>query len=392
LMYISNTPKTMLLRSLVIVSAATAVSASKVVVDANTDIKANSKLGGRILSKARRLDNNNAYSWVANYSIKFHSCATSEEYYGYGGNNDNNNNNNYNGFEQRLVHFKLCPSDSCSSCDGGADYVIDMNTFVEAYIESKMSAQEYNCEMAQENCYYDDEYACYQQAGLDYCGEAQEGEFQLEEAAECSEMEVDENAQAYNNYQNGGNNNNYNYNNNNNNNGGEVNYFIGPYCSSNGKMINLGVFYDETCSYPAPTGTYEQLNYGNALPYASANIVESSCISCKEPQDADDNNNGDNNDADEVLEICERLYEDSGKCETNLDSQYQYYPNTMACDFIKSLKVGKSMFHAPKAIPAKVLTGVFAVTTVGFGALAYFFHQKSRRTGVNLSSGDGELA
>ena len=62
-------------------------------------------------------------------------------------------------YQQRLVHFKLCPTGNCDSCSNGADYVIDMNAFVEAYIESKLDAQEYNCEMVRENCYNDDEYS-----------------------------------------------------------------------------------------------------------------------------------------------------------------------------------------------------------------------------------------
>lgn len=46
-----------------------------------------------------------------------------------------------------LVHFKLCPSSACSSsCSNSADYVVDMNEFVNAYVESKLSVQEYNCE------------------------------------------------------------------------------------------------------------------------------------------------------------------------------------------------------------------------------------------------------
>ena len=41
------------------------------------DIKANSKTGGRIMSKARRLEqgggDDEAMTWVAGYSLKFHS-------------------------------------------------------------------------------------------------------------------------------------------------------------------------------------------------------------------------------------------------------------------------------------------------------------------------------
>jgi len=393
----------MLLQSFVALTAVSAVSARKNrknAINAKTgDITAKSKLGNRILSKARALDGDNDFSWVANYSIKFHSCATSEEYgyYGGDGDNNNNNNNNYN-VEQHFVHFKLCPSDSCaSSCDGGADYVIDMNEFVEAYVEFQTNAQEYNCEMAVENCYYDDEYTCYQNAGLDYCGEEEEGAFRLEEAAECQEMEVDEDALAYYYYnQNGGNNNQYNQNNNNQN--GEMQLFIGPYCASNGKAINLGVFMEETCTYPAEDGIYAQLNYGKELPYSSDNIVESDCISCTEPQDNNDENGDDQQDEVEIAEICEGLYEDSGKCESNLNV---YYPNTNACEFINSLKVGSasgatSLFSnltskASEKMPnmnvtVKALAGTFAVTTVAMGGLAYYMYTKLQRKNVNLSA------
>jgi len=57
-------------------------------------------------------------------------------------------------YEQRLVHFKLCPTDYCASgCSGGADYVIDMNEFVQAYMEYKVEAQEAECESVANNCY-----------------------------------------------------------------------------------------------------------------------------------------------------------------------------------------------------------------------------------------------
>ena len=134
---------------------ATAVSA--------TSIKANSKAGSRLLSSARRLDGKDGdVAWTANYSLKFEKCATSTYYYaGYFGGNQNNQNNNrqnYNGmYQQRLVHFKLCPSNTCGSgCSGGADYVVDMNEFVGSYLEYKTELQETECETAKENCYCDD--------------------------------------------------------------------------------------------------------------------------------------------------------------------------------------------------------------------------------------------
>ena len=130
----------------------------------SSSIRVNSKVGQKVLSKARRLDGDDNMQWATNYSLRFEKCATSTDYYGgyFGGNGENNNNNNnrngYNGvYEQRLVHFKLCPTDECGSgsCTNGGDYVMDMNEFVEAYLEHKMEEQEAQCESVAENCYCD---------------------------------------------------------------------------------------------------------------------------------------------------------------------------------------------------------------------------------------------
>lgn len=401
-------------RTIAILSALKAASASKAVELPNTDIPATSKLGSRILSASRQLDGNDDFSWVAGYSIKFEKCATSDEYYGgyfggeenQGGNDNNDGRQYYNGmYKQRLVHYKLCPTGSCDSgCDGGADYVIDMNVFVEAFIESKLDAQEYNCEMVKENCYYDDEYTCYANAGLDYCGDNDNNngngqeQFQLEDAIECQELDVDDEALQYYYYQQQqGNSNNNNqqqyYNGNNNNQNQEMKLYVGPYCSANGQNIYLGTFMDETCSYPAPAGTFEQFNYGQALPYSSDNLIDDNCVSCKEPADEDENNNGDNDDEDEVLEICERIYEDAGKCESGLASGVTYYPNTYSCDFIDGLKAPGSMTKSSISVSAsKIFVGLFAATTVVFGGVSYYLYQKVDRSNVDLSSSGGALA
>lgn len=126
---------------------------------------------------ARRVnnDNNNQQadntSWMVDYSLKFDKCATTNEYYGgyFGGNNNgrqnqnnnnnggNNNRNGYNGlYEQRLVHFKLCPTSTCGKgCAGGADYVVDMNEYVTTYFEYKAELLRARCETAKANCVCD---------------------------------------------------------------------------------------------------------------------------------------------------------------------------------------------------------------------------------------------
>ena len=133
-------------------------------VTASDSIRANSKMGRSLMSKARhvggsrQLEQDDNMSWAANYSLRFEKCATTTDYYGgyFGGNGNQQqggNNNRYNMYEQRLVHFKLCPANTCGKgCSGGGDYVVDMNEFVTSYIEYKEELKEAECEAARENC------------------------------------------------------------------------------------------------------------------------------------------------------------------------------------------------------------------------------------------------
>ena len=133
------------------------------IASATSSIPANSRMGQDILSKARLLNNdnnnnNNGMIWAANYSLRFEQCVTSNEYYGgyFGGNQNQNNDNRagYNGlYQQRLVHFKLCPTGKCGSgCSGGADYVVDMNEYLQTYLDYKTDIEEAECEAARANC------------------------------------------------------------------------------------------------------------------------------------------------------------------------------------------------------------------------------------------------
>lgn len=395
----------------------------------NKDIAATSKSGNRILSKARRLDGGGdeaVTTWVSGYSLKFHSCVANQNYYGgwfngdNGGNDNNNGNYNYNGqydanaygdnynyngnnngaegyegmYQQKLVHFKLCPSDSCWSCKGGADYVVELGDYVDAVLEAKMSATEYQCEQVREQCYCGNanseqscQYDCYKNAGLNDCAEAMyEDEFDLQEAVECVELEVDEDAAKqfyYNSRQRTQANGYYAQNG-----GGEDqemgSVYVGPYCAANGKNIHLGLFMEETCSFPAPKGMYEALHYGENLPYSKKGIVDSGCISCKEPKEVDYNNYYDQQDADEVTDVCSTLYEAAGKCEENLGG-YQPYRDNFGCNFIKNMQSPSILSMTNANVPAKVFAGIFAVTTVALAGVAAVLFKRNRRQNVSLA-------
>ena len=305
--------------------------------------------------------------------------------------NQAQNREGYNGmYQQRLVHFKLCPSDSCRSCKNGADYVVDLSEFINAMMEAKLTAQEYNCERVRENCWCENANSknyclatCYTNANMDYCnemagnnnnGQKNNINFEMQDALKCTELDVDEDLMKNYYFQNRvSNQGHYNQ---------EGKYFVGPYCSSDGKKIHLGLFEEETCSYPAASGTYEALNYGQSLPYAKKSLIDNTCYSCKEPKEQDYQNYWDQQDEDEVTEICERMYEMSGKCEENIQGlPYGVYPNNMGCDFLNNIK---SQSVLSRAVPAKVFASLFAVTTVALAALTVHLHKKSRMNSVNL--------
>ena len=102
----------------------------------------------------------------------------------------------------------------------------------------------------------------------------------------------------------------------------EVQFFVGEYCAENGGNIYLGLFTEDACSqFVDQYGgreTFAALSYGKSLPYSDSTMIRTECVSCKEPQDPDQNNDNDNQDEDQVKEGCEQLYEMAGKCEAGL--------------------------------------------------------------------------
>jgi hypothetical protein len=182
-------------------------------------------------------------------------------------------------YEYGAAVFRLCPdgcdSDSAKGCSSGyGEFVVGVSSFVEAYFEQE-----------RENMAWDDN-------------------FNVGEFTECRQYENQNQAE------------------------GEeaVVYYIGPACVS-GSDIGLALFTDQYCSTPAEGVSFEDLS-GMELPFGSGGLVSSSCLSCTESND-----NGET----AVAEMCERLYEDAGKCETNMESVSYYGKQEGSCEYIASI-------------------------------------------------------
>jgi len=366
-------------------------------------IGATSKIGAKVMAKARRLEQDENeeidFTWVANMSLKFQGCYHTQSW-----NDEANGEEDIKISTQRLVRFRLCPTETCSmesaaGCSSGyGDYIIGMDEYLEAYFEAVEQLQEYNCEYEKDygDCACDGEnqgddfdeeiceYDCYMAKGMEYC--VDKNPYEDDEAEEEEEWELREMAECRN----------YEFENNNNNRKleeNEVEYFVGAYCSENGGNIYLGLFTEETCSQFADDyggrETFAALSYGKSLPYSESTMIGTECLSCKEPQDADENNDNDNEDADEVIESCEQLYEASGKCEAGLSDSIQY-PNNYACNFMQGIKIVRKdgaivRGAGTQNTTASVFIGLFACSFVLLGGYVYYLKTKCDRAKINLS-------
>lgn len=216
---------------------------------------------------------------------------------------------------------------------------------------------------------------CYEDQGMDYCIEDEDEEqFEVENYLECARFEAPEDDDA---------------------NGRrleeEVEYYLGPYCADQGGKIYLGMFSDDTCTTFADEYSgkelYESL-VGSSLPYSRQSFIGLECFSCMEPKDVNEGqNDADVQDEDEVKEVCEQLYEQSGKCEQYLSVDY---PNTNACNYVEGIKIVRKngivvTSEASSSKTAAAFIGIFAVSTILLGSYVYYLKSKLDRAKINLS-------
>lgn len=361
----------------VLLSAVAAVTATTI--NVGDSLKANSKIGRDLLSKARRVEQDNEDAevvgeWVANYSLKFQGCHHLVQW-----NEEADGEEDVRLFRKRLVRFRLCPSDTCSStnsggCDEGyGDYIVDMQTYLNAYYEAKTEAAEQTCGNYAENycacegngddnfnenqCFYQ----CVVDAGMTECYSYYEDqineEFEINGYMECAQFEwnndnrrqLDQEAQL----------------------------FVGPFCSEQGGSIHLGMFSDDTCSQSIEDDTNGATTFygmtGFELPYSKKSIIGAECTSCTQVDENEDGNNGDDQQA-EITELCQTAYGNAGKCESHLTEGTTSYMNEQACTYIEGIKVVREdgMVFYQKAHANAVTTAFIVIFAMAFFAMGFY--------------------
>lgn len=358
---------------------------------------------------------------ISGYSVKFEKCQFVKSY-----DDDMAQEEDYDTVlaTKRFVVFRLCPSTSCSSCSYNyGEYIVDLETYLEATVEFQQEQQEEMCNACQECANYQD--------GEDE--DQDDGRRRLEDAYnvdcdscydECMKIENMED------------------------NGyvdatnflecqmiydaeddGKTALYAGPMCASQGSKIKIGVFTDEECnlldsSKDVDDYLMDDNGYQMKLSHALLKSVyaEDSCVSCLVPAEADDGrrrleDQDQEEEEPEVQEMCETLYEAAAKCEKSHGfddgyAQYDAYENQVdqqevVCDYIDSLKAGSydesgeivvnggssSIGGGAKTTGGqKFALTFFILGTVGLAAYAGMLHSKLTKGSSGLSDQGGAMA
>jgi len=368
-----------------IAAAAFTLSTAMKSIELPSTLSSTSPLGKQVLANARQLENADEevdYTWVSDYSIKFQGCHHVKQW-----NAEAEDGEDVRIATKRLIRFRLCPSNTCDDetsggCSSGyGDYVVDMDTYLAAYVENLQQVQEWTCENLQENvcgCGDDDGKddgfdeddclsSCYANNGADYCVEEEADDaggepFDLADWVVCAQTDFGERRRLEE----------------------EAQYYIGAYCSDQGSEVVLGMFTDDACSVFADSyggrSTYSSMA-GESLPYSEESILGMECQTCMEPVDA--NNDGDQADEDLTTEMCEMMYTYAGKCEkTGIGDG-----NQNACNYMDGIKIMRTdgTIETPKgSSSAATMIGIFAAAFFITGGYTYFL--KTKLDKITLSS------
>ena len=339
---------------------------------------------------------------LSSYSIKFEKCLYIKQY-------DEDHNDETVLATQKLVVFRLCYNNGgmCSSngCKTNyGEYVIDMDTYLEATLQHKKNEQDDYCEACQSCADAADGGGrdrrrsrrlattvdcdtCYSQCqNIDNMEEY--GYVDAAEYYKCEKVYMNDNT--------------------------GVVYYAGAMCDKSGTRIKVGLFTDEYCETydsDASPDTYIKKNgYNVKLSYhlMKHTFTTEDCVaSCAGVDDDDDDGDGDYAEA-ETAEVCKALYGAAGKCETphsfasGIASYSDYYASQVSnegtvCEYIASInsgaydESGELVVKTTKTINIvggtkydtvqttggqKFALTFFIIGTVGFVAYAAFLRQR----------------
>lgn len=300
---------------------------------------------------------------ISSYSVKFEKCQFIKSY-----DDDLAQNEESDTVlaTKRFVVFRLCPNNSCSSCNYGyGEYIVDLETYLEATVQYQQQVQQEMCnacaecgnwngDQGEQEVEQEADQEVEENADQDAGANRKLAQYSVDCDSCYSECMKIENMQA---------------------NGyidatnflqcqmiydpaddGKAALYAGPMCASQGYKIKIGVFTDENCNNNDSSKDVDDYlvngdGYAMKLSHALLKTVYAadSCVSCTAADGQNQNADGQEQGA-QVLDMCGQLYEAAAKCEKshgfdNGFSGYDGYENQVAnegvvCDFIDSIGAG----------------------------------------------------
>jgi len=320
--------------------------------------------GEEIVPHSRRLgddDDDAYYNWnalevdIAEYSLKYHKCTTMKLL---PSGNDNNNNNDYSNSDpftaMTFVTFRLCPTDSCSA-DGWSgcrstygEYMMELTTFLASQIQYDEEIFEQYCNYC-ETCmyfenyfygnnrnlnthackYYDDcsvyEDVCFQNDDDDNDNDDGVTSLTYEDLYQCIPIDdvVDDDDDGGNGQQ----------------------YYLGLACDTD---LEMAIYSDDACTKLLGMGDAVYNITGQELSVSEdvlGSFLTQDCISCRESDRPYKISYSDENDGDDILEVCEDVYLSSARCDERLwEHEYSTAGEKdnadATCDYIENLIKG----------------------------------------------------
>jgi len=355
-------------------------------------------------------NNNNEYEFdLSGFSVHYDKCQYVKSF-----DDDAAANAEENGGSplatKQFVLFRLCPSEECMTCDDSSNYGKYV-TEVDEYLQYTVNQQKQifenmcgNCEQCGNN---NNGVECYTECGQECNLYGNMEDYGLVDAAdyiECQQVDIpddegdgrklkrymrqleDEQEEE------------------------ELQIYIGPKCNKSGARIELGLFSDENCWEPISSsdiGVTDVLQGGELSYYFLDHTYRSNgavCLTCAE--DDQNANQNDAQDADNVNEMCENLYDSCAKCETPTgitagfiqtkreDEVYENQVETefLSCSFINSLlwnsytEKGEIDYLHSQDVYVRGVTPLqglaLALLTLWFGGLIFTMNSFKRQVSV----------
>jgi len=324
---------------------------------------------GAIVPPSRRREEDAAYydeeayyyNWnglgfnIAEYSLKYHKCTTMNLFNAEDEENNQNDNDNGPFTPYTFVTFRLCPTDTCSAdgwngCrDTYGEYMMEMGTFLESqikydeeifeqycnYCETCMYFENYfygnNRNLASHACKYYDDCSTYEEV---CANEDDSVSLTYDDLYQCIPIEdavTDDDGDDGDDGNNGDDD--------------GTQYFLGLACDD---TLQMAVYSDEDCTQFVGLGdaVYDITGYNVEVgDDVMGSFLTHDCISCRESDKPYKITYQDQNDENDILEVCEDVYLASARCDERLwnpvyDSLVAEYNADLACDFLQNVIKG----------------------------------------------------